>query len=81
MSTVKATQFKSKNGSDKSQLDALRTLGLRRIGQTVEHARFGVGVIVATEGRGADARVQVNFGGDAGMKCGELPQPPCRQDQ
>ncbi len=36
MSTVKATQFKSKNGSDKSQLDALRTLGLRRIGQTVE---------------------------------------------
>ncbi len=39
-----------------------------RIGQTVEHARFGVGVIVATEGRGADARVQVNFGGGAGMK-------------
>ena len=38
-----------------------------RIGQTVEHPRFGVGVIVATEGRGADARVQVNFGG-SGMK-------------
>ena len=38
-----------------------------RIGQTVEHARFGVGVIVATEGRGGDARVQVNFGG-SGMK-------------
>ena len=38
-----------------------------RIGQTVEHARFGIGVIVAAEGRGADARVQVNFGG-AGMK-------------
>jgi DNA helicase-2/ATP-dependent DNA helicase PcrA len=38
-----------------------------RIGQTVEHARFGVGVIVATEGRGSDARVQVNFGG-SGMK-------------
>jgi len=38
-----------------------------RIGQTVEHAKFGVGVIVATEGRGADARVQVNFGG-SGMK-------------
>jgi len=34
---------------------------------TVAHAKFGVGVIVATEGRGADARVQVNFGG-AGMK-------------
>jgi DNA helicase-2/ATP-dependent DNA helicase PcrA len=38
-----------------------------RIGQSVEHAKFGVGVIVSTEGRGADARVQVNFGG-AGMK-------------
>ena len=39
-----------------------------RIGQTVEHARFGVGVIVAAEGRGGDARVQVNFAGGAGMK-------------
>ena len=38
-----------------------------RIGQSVEHAKFGLGVIVSTEGRGADARVQVNFGG-AGMK-------------
>jgi DNA helicase-2/ATP-dependent DNA helicase PcrA len=39
-----------------------------RIGQTVEHPKFGVGVIVSTEGRGGDARVQVNFGGGAGMK-------------
>jgi len=38
-----------------------------RVGQTVEHAKFGIGVIVSTEGRGSDARVQVNFGG-AGMK-------------
>jgi DNA helicase-2/ATP-dependent DNA helicase PcrA len=38
-----------------------------RIGQTVEHARFGIGVIVAAEGRGADGRVQVNFSG-SGMK-------------
>ncbi|MGE5467184.1 MAG: UvrD-helicase domain-containing protein [Ignavibacteria bacterium] len=38
-----------------------------RVGQTVEHARFGVGVIVNAEGRGSDARVQVNFGA-AGMK-------------
>ena len=38
-----------------------------RVGQTVEHAKFGVGVIVASEGRGTDARVQVNFGG-SGMK-------------
>ena len=36
MTTLKATQFKSKNGSDQSQLDTLRSLGLRRIGQTVE---------------------------------------------
>ena len=39
-----------------------------RVGQNVEHVKFGLGVIVATEGRGADARVQVNFGGAAGMK-------------
>ena len=38
-----------------------------RIGQTVEHTKFGIGVIVSTEGRGDDARVQVNFGG-SGMK-------------
>ena len=43
------------------------TVGGLRIGQAVEHAKFGVGVIVSTEGRGADARVQVNFGG-SGMK-------------
>jgi large subunit ribosomal protein L30 len=36
MSTVKITQRKSRNGSDKSQLDTLRSLGLRRIGHTVE---------------------------------------------
>jgi DNA helicase-2/ATP-dependent DNA helicase PcrA len=38
-----------------------------RIGQNVRHAKFGVGVIVDAEGRGADARVQVNFR-DAGVK-------------
>ena len=36
MSTVKVTQRKSGNGSDKSQLDTLRSLGLRRIRHTVE---------------------------------------------
>jgi large subunit ribosomal protein L30 len=30
------TQVKSKNGSDKAQLATLRSLGLRRIGHTVE---------------------------------------------
>ncbi|MDD5296922.1 MAG: hypothetical protein PHU46_08420 [Rhodocyclaceae bacterium] len=33
----------------------------------MRHARFGMGVIVAAEGAGTDARVQVNFG-SAGSK-------------
>ncbi len=41
--------------------------GELRIGQTVRHAKFGLGVIVNAEGGGADARVQINFG-NAGMK-------------
>ncbi|MBM3357920.1 MAG: DNA helicase II [Betaproteobacteria bacterium] len=32
-----------------------------RVGQSVIHPTFGAGVIVNAEGRGADARVQVNF--------------------
>jgi DNA helicase-2/ATP-dependent DNA helicase PcrA len=38
-----------------------------RIGQSVVHAKFGAGVIVTAEGRGADARVQVNFR-ESGLK-------------
>src|SRR5690606_23018077 len=38
-----------------------RGTGLR-IGQAVEHARFGEGVVVDIEGQGDDARAQVNFG-------------------
>jgi large subunit ribosomal protein L30 len=38
MSTLKITQRRSRNGSDKRQIDTLRSLGLRRIGQTVERA-------------------------------------------
>ena len=34
--SVTITQVKSKNGSDQRQLDTLRSLGLRKIGQTVE---------------------------------------------
>ena len=41
--------------------------GVWRIGQSVRHAKFGVGVIVDAEGRGADQRVQVNFR-EAGVK-------------
>ena len=33
---MRITQFKSKNGSDKAQLATLESLGLRRIGHTVE---------------------------------------------
>ena len=33
---MKVTQCKSSNGSDKRQLDTLRSLGLRRIGHSVE---------------------------------------------
>ncbi|MNC96982.1 DNA helicase II [compost metagenome] len=38
-----------------------------RIGQSVVHPKFGSGVIVGAEGRGPDARVQVNFSRD-GLK-------------
>jgi DNA helicase-2/ATP-dependent DNA helicase PcrA len=38
-----------------------------RIGQSVTHAKFGLGVIINAEGSGSDARVQVNFG-NSGVK-------------
>ncbi len=38
-----------------------------RIGQSVRHAKFGLGIIIDAEGRGTDARVQVNFR-DGGVK-------------
>jgi large subunit ribosomal protein L30 len=36
MSTLSVTQRRSKNGANVKQLDTLRSLGLRRIGHTVE---------------------------------------------
>ena len=36
MSTLRVTQLRSLNGSDKKQRDTVRSLGLRKIGQTVE---------------------------------------------
>jgi len=36
VTTIKVTQRRSINGSDKRQKDTLRSLGLRRIGHTVE---------------------------------------------
>jgi DNA helicase-2/ATP-dependent DNA helicase PcrA len=38
-----------------------------RVGQSVRHAKFGLGIIIDAEGRGDDARVQVNFR-DVGVK-------------
>lgn len=36
MSTLRITQIKSRNGANQRQLDTLRSIGLRKIGQTVE---------------------------------------------
>ena len=33
---MKVTQVKSRNGANRQQVDTLRSLGLRRIGHTVE---------------------------------------------
>ncbi len=65
---AKATPGYSSGGTAK-KLSATEpaTVGGFRIGQNVEHAKFGLGVIVSAEGRGSDARVQVNFGAH-GMK-------------
>uniref|UniRef100_UPI0006CF98C1 hypothetical protein n=1 Tax=Methylogaea oryzae TaxID=1295382 RepID=UPI0006CF98C1 len=43
-----------------------RQRGLK-LGQRVNHAKFGEGVVLQVEGDGAQARVQVNFR-DAGTK-------------
>ena len=37
MSKLRITQRRSRNGSDQRQRDTLRSLGLRRIGHSVEH--------------------------------------------
>ena len=37
MSTLRITQRRSRNGANPRQRDTLRSLGLRRIGHTVEH--------------------------------------------
>ncbi|MBL8392254.1 MAG: UvrD-helicase domain-containing protein [Candidatus Accumulibacter sp.] len=53
-------------GTSTGSYQAAGDSGLR-IGQSVRHARFGVGVIVASEGSGEQARVQIHFG-SGGMK-------------
>ena len=37
MAALTVTQRRSRNGSDKRQRETLRSLGLRRIGHSVEH--------------------------------------------
>ena len=37
MTTLRVTQRRSRNGANSRQRDTLRSLGLRRIGHTVEH--------------------------------------------
>jgi DNA helicase-2/ATP-dependent DNA helicase PcrA len=55
------------SGAATSRTSATPPAPAWRIGQSVRHAKFGVGVIIDAEGRGNDARVQVNFR-DAGVK-------------
>ncbi len=55
-----------KSAPAKASSSGSTSAGGFRIGQNVQHAKFGLGVIVAAEG-GAEARVQVNFGAH-GMK-------------
>ena len=37
MTTLRIIQQRSRNGANRRQLDTLRSLGLRRIGHSVEH--------------------------------------------
>jgi DNA helicase-2/ATP-dependent DNA helicase PcrA len=56
VSSFESTQVNLKPATRNSQLPMPW-----RVGQSVIHPSFGAGVIVGTEGRGPDARVQVNF--------------------
>jgi len=71
VNTTKFSGFVSAGGFDPAssakQPGMEREISGWRVGQNVVHAKFGAGVIVNAEGRGADARVQVNFR-SGGMK-------------
>ena len=64
---VRAPERQKGSGHGKGTVEVFAERGLPdvaspwRIGQNVLHPKFGAGVIVDAEGRGADARVQVNF--------------------
>ncbi len=59
-SELPAMMSKSKSGEQKSAMPW-------KIGQSVNHAKFGNGVVVSYEGNASDMRVQVNFG-NQGLK-------------
>jgi len=59
--------FRSPRASVSAPVPRRKEKGGLDVGQLVKHAKFGQGVIVAAEGSGSDARVQVNFG-TTGMK-------------
>jgi large subunit ribosomal protein L30 len=66
--TLRVTQQRSRNGSNGRQRETLRSLGLRRIGQTVEHHDTPQlrGMIAAVA-----HLVTVHDGGEEGSREGE----------
>jgi DNA helicase-2/ATP-dependent DNA helicase PcrA len=59
---VDAAEWGSAAAADAPRAAAAEPAGpVWRIGQTVRHAKFGIGIIIDAEGRGTDQRVQVNF--------------------
>jgi ATP-dependent DNA helicase UvrD/PcrA len=71
INTTKFSGFVAARGYEVGSEDRARTVETGtpgwRVGQNVMHPKFGAGVIVNAEGRGSDARVQVNFR-DGGLK-------------
>jgi DNA helicase-2/ATP-dependent DNA helicase PcrA len=67
LSAHRAESAAAESSSATSRFETRREGPGWRIGQSVKHAKFGLGIIIDSEGRGTDARVQVNFR-DAGVK-------------
>ena len=79
MFEVQGSGFKVPGSQSKAEGPGISTLNFEpgtlnaghatqwRVGQSVLHPKFGAGVIVSAEGRGTEARVQVNFRG-SGLK-------------
>ena len=64
---VQGSEFKTPGRNMKLETQNAEPGTPWRVGQNVLHPKFGAGVIVNAEGRGSDARVQVNFH-QAGVK-------------